>query len=120
MMKDKSSIEIETSCALAPRPYIVDITSMPYRTRAKKNMTYYIMKYSDGSIHSFKKEEGETDRLDDEDYERKIMKAVTDVKGLSNLRNIYIELGGRSDIENMSNYDLKRAIVELYKSLNNF
>lgn len=34
--------------------------------------------------------------LDDEDYERKIMKAVTDV-----------------------NYDLKRAIVELYKSLNN-
>ena len=46
------------------------------------------------------------------------MKAVTDVKGLSNLRNIYIELGGRSDIENMSNYDLKRAIVELYKSLN--
>ena len=45
--------------------------------------------------------------------------AVTDVKGLSNLRNIYIELGGRSDIENMSNYDLKRAIVELYKSLNN-
>lgn len=57
--------------------------------------------------------------LDDEDYERKIMKAVTDVKGLSNLRNIYIELGGRSDIENMSNYDLKRAIVELYKSLNN-
>lgn len=57
--------------------------------------------------------------LDDEDYERKIMKAVTDVKGLSNLRNIYIELGGQSDIENMSNYDLKRAIVELYKSLNN-
>lgn len=50
MMKDKSSIEIETSCAPAPRPYIVDITSMPYRTRDKKNMTYYIIKYSDGSI----------------------------------------------------------------------
>ena len=55
--------------------------------------------------------------LDDEDYERKIMKAVTDAKGLANLRNIYIELGGRSDIENMSNYDLKRAIVRLYKNI---
>lgn len=62
MTKDKSSIEIETSYAPTPRPYIVDITSMPYRTRDKKNMTYYIIKYSDGSIHSFKKEEGETDR----------------------------------------------------------
>lgn len=62
MMKDKSSIEIETSCAPAPRPYIVDITSMPYRTRDKKNMTYYIIKYSDGSACTFKKEESETDR----------------------------------------------------------
>lgn len=49
-MKDKSSIEIETSCAPAPRPYIVDITSMPYRTRDKKAMIIYIIKYSDGSI----------------------------------------------------------------------
>ena len=62
MTKDKSSIEIETSCAPAPRPYIVDITSMPYRTRDKKNMTYYIIKYSDGSTCTFKKEESETDR----------------------------------------------------------
>lgn len=62
MMKDKSSIEIETSCAPALRPYIVDITSMPYRTRDKKVLTVYIIKYSDGSIHKFEKEESETDR----------------------------------------------------------
>lgn len=62
MTKDKSSIEIETSHAPTPRPYIVDITSMLYRTRDKKNMTYYIIKYSDGSACTFKKEESETDR----------------------------------------------------------
>lgn len=50
MTKDKSSIEIETSYAPTPRPYIVDITSMPYRTRDKKVLTIYIIKYSDGSI----------------------------------------------------------------------
>lgn len=58
-MKDKSSIEIETSHAPTPRPYIVDIIHMPYRTRDKKNMTYYIIKYSDGSICHFKKDEKE-------------------------------------------------------------
>lgn len=61
-MKDKSSIEIETSCAPTPRPYIVDVIHMPYRTLDKKVLTVYIIKYSDGSIHSFKKEEGEIDR----------------------------------------------------------
>lgn len=59
-----------------------------------------------------------------DNLEKRMRKVVSlywqDAKGLANLRNIYIELGGRSDIENMSNYDLKRAIVELYKSLNNF
>lgn len=62
IMKDKSSIVIETSCAPTPRPYIVDVIHMSYRTRDKKNMTYYIIKYSDGSIHKFEKEESETDR----------------------------------------------------------
>ena len=62
MTKDKSSIEIETSYAPTPRPYIVDITNKLYRTHDKKVLTIYIIKYSDGSIHSFKKEEGETDR----------------------------------------------------------
>lgn len=56
------SIEIETSYAPTPRPYIVDVTHMPYRTHDKKNMTYYIIKYSDGSGCTFKKEESETDR----------------------------------------------------------
>lgn len=59
MTKDKSSIEIETSHAPTPSPYIVDVIHMPYRTRDKKNMTYYIIKYSDGSIYHFKKDERE-------------------------------------------------------------
>lgn len=69
MMKDKSSIEIETSCAPAPRPYIVDVIHMPYRTLDKKvllvlsllylDQTVYIIKYSDGSICHFKKDERE-------------------------------------------------------------
>lgn len=63
MTKDKSSIEIETSCVLTPRPYIVDVIHMPYRTRDKKVLTVYIIKYSDGSIHKFEKEESETDRV---------------------------------------------------------
>ena len=49
-MKDKSSIEIETSHAPTPRPYIVDVIHMPYRTLDKKVLTVYIIKYSDGSI----------------------------------------------------------------------
>ena len=87
MMKDKPSIEIETSHAPTPRPYIVDITSMPYRTRDKKNMTYYIIKYSDGSIHSFKKEEGETDRasrLKVKAITRKFKEIVEKRKGIQN------------------------------------
>lgn len=52
MMKDKSSIEIETSCAPTPRPYIVNIASKTYRTYDKQTMTIYIIKYSDGSILS--------------------------------------------------------------------
>ena len=50
MTKDKSSIEIETSHVPTPRPYIVDVIHMPYRTRDKKALTVYIIKYSDGSI----------------------------------------------------------------------
>lgn len=87
MMKDKSSIEIETSCAPAPRPYIVDVTHMPYRTRDKTNMTYYIIKYSDGSIHSFKKEEGKTDRasrLKVKAITRKFKEIVEKRKGVQN------------------------------------
>lgn len=87
MMKDKSSIEIETSYAPTPRPYIVDVTHMPYRTHDKKNMTYYIIKYSDGSIHSFKKEEGETDRasrLKVKAITRKFKEIVEKRKGIQN------------------------------------
>lgn len=62
-MKDKSSIVIETSHAPTPRPYIVDVIHMPYRTLDKKVLTVYIIKYSDGSIHKFEKEESETDRV---------------------------------------------------------
>lgn len=58
-MKDKPSIEIETRYAPEPRPYIVDVTHMPYRTRDKKVLTVYIIKYSDGSIYHFKKDERE-------------------------------------------------------------
>lgn len=53
-----SSIEIETSYAPTPRPYIVDVIHMPYRTLDKKVLTVYIIKYSDGSVCTFKKEEG--------------------------------------------------------------
>lgn len=63
MMKDKPSIERETSCAPTPRPYIVDVINTLYRTRDKKVLTVYIIKYSDGSIHKFEKEESETDRV---------------------------------------------------------
>lgn len=59
MMKDKSSIVIETSYAPTPRPYIVNIASKTYRTYDKQTMTIYIIKYSDGSICHFKKEERE-------------------------------------------------------------
>lgn len=87
MTKDKSSVEIETSCAPTPRPCIVDVIHMPYRTRDKKNMTYYIIKYSDGSIHTFKKEESETDRasrLKVEAVTRKFKELVEKRKGIQN------------------------------------
>ena len=89
MTKDKSSIEIETSHVPTPRPYIVDVIHMPYRTRDKKNMTYYIIKYSDGSIHTFKKEESETDRasrLKVEAVTRKFKELVEKRKGIQNER----------------------------------
>ena len=70
-MKDKSSIEIETSYAPKPRPYIVDVIHMPYRTLDKKVLTVYIIKYSDGSIYHFKKEE------EREDDRASRLKAVT-------------------------------------------
>ena len=66
MTKDKSSIEIETSCVLTPRPYIVDVVHMPYRTRDKKVLIVYIIKYSDGNICHFKKDAGEVSRLKEE------------------------------------------------------
>ena len=66
MTKDKSSIEIETSCTPTPRPYIVDVIHMPYRTLDKKVLIVYIIKYSDGSICHFKKDAGEVSRLKEE------------------------------------------------------
>lgn len=88
-MKDKSSIVIETSHAPTPRPYIVDVIRMPYRTRDKKVLTVYIIKYSDGSIHSFKKEEGETDRasrLKVKAITRKFKELVEKREGIQNER----------------------------------
>lgn len=82
-----SSIEIETSYAPTPRPYIVNIASKTYRTYDKQTMTYYIIKYSDGSIHSFKKEEGETDRasrLKVKAITRKFKEIVDKRKGIQN------------------------------------
>jgi hypothetical protein len=61
MTKDKSSIEIETSGAFTPRPHIVDVTNTLYRTSDKKVLTIYIIKYSDGRICQFKKEEERED-----------------------------------------------------------
>lgn len=57
-MKDKSSIVIETSHAPTPRPYIVDVIHMPYRTLDKKVLTVYIIKYSDGSIYQLVSKNG--------------------------------------------------------------
>lgn len=87
MTKDKSSIEIETSHVPTPRPYIVDVIHMPYRTLDKKVLTVYIIKYSDGSIHSFKKEEGEADRasrLKVKAITRKFKELVEKRKGIQN------------------------------------
>lgn len=66
MTKDKSSVEIETSCAPTSRPYIVDVIHMPYRTLDKKVLTVYIIKYSDGSIYHFKKDESDISHIKEE------------------------------------------------------
>ena len=86
-MKNKPSIEIETSYAPTPRPYIVDVIHMPYRTRDKKVLTVYIIKYSDGSMHKFEKEESETDRasrLKAEAITRKFKELVEKRKDIQN------------------------------------
>lgn len=55
--------------------------------------------------------------LDDEDYKRKIMKAVTNPEGLENLINIYKILGGDSNLLSfIDNKTLKQFIVHLYES----
>lgn len=51
--------------------------------------------------------------LDDKDYERKIMKAVTDEAGRANLENIYVLLGGKD--AQMDNRHLKQEIIQLYE-----
>ena len=50
--------------------------------------------------------------LDDNDYEMKIKKAVTDEHGRKNLENIFTLLGGTNIPE--KNIDLKLAIISLY------
>ena len=55
--------------------------------------------------------------LDDKDYERKIMKAVTNPEGLANLVNIYKTLDGDSNLlPSIDNKTLKQLIVQLYES----
>lgn len=51
--------------------------------------------------------------LDDRNYERKIMKAVTDEAGRANLENIYGLLGGKDT--QMDNKHLKQEIIQRYK-----
>lgn len=51
--------------------------------------------------------------LDDKDYERKIMKAVTDEAGRANLENIYVLLGGKDT--QMDNKHSKQEIIQRYK-----
>lgn len=52
--------------------------------------------------------------LDDEDYERKIMKAVSTLEGINNLLTIYKLLGG-TDMYFQYNEDLKHRVVKLYE-----
>lgn len=85
MTKDKPSIEIETSYAPSPRPYIVDVINTLYRTRDKKVFTVYIIKYSDGSICKFEKEEREDDRASRlKAVTRKFKELVKKRKGIQN------------------------------------
>ena len=53
--------------------------------------------------------------LDDDDYETKIKKAVTDSSGRQNLENIFTLLGGIDIPE--KNIDLKSAIILLYHDI---
>lgn len=55
--------------------------------------------------------------LDDEDYKRKITKAVTDEAGMKNLRKIFylLEDEGRDITDDISASDLKNHIIELYE-----
>lgn len=55
--------------------------------------------------------------LDDKDYERKIMKAVTDEAGLFNLQNIYLLLEGIGGgyMRSLDNLALKLATIDLYR-----
>ena len=55
--------------------------------------------------------------LDDEDYERKITKAVTDEAGMKNLRSIFylLEDSGRDITEDISGSQLKSHIISLYE-----
>lgn len=62
----KPETEIETGDTPMPRPYIVDVIHMPYRTRDKKVLAVYIIKYSDGSICKFEKDADEVSRLKEE------------------------------------------------------
>lgn len=61
--------------------------------------------------------------LDDEDYERKIKKAVTTEAGRANLENIYYLLAepglstSQALIRGLSNIELKMLIIDLYKQI---
>lgn len=55
--------------------------------------------------------------LNDEDYEHKIMKAVTNPEGLANLINIYKTLDGDSNLlPSIDNKTLKQLIIQLYEN----
>lgn len=87
MTKDKLSEEIETSYAPKPRPYIVDVTNTLYRTHDRKVLTVYIIKYSDGSGCTFKKEEREDDRTSRLKFVvKKFKELVEKRKGIQNER----------------------------------
>ena len=64
-----------------------------------------------------KSEPGSCLFLDDEDYKRKIMRAVINEAGRANLENIYNLLGGTGDLSSMDNKTLKEQIIELYERI---
>lgn len=61
--------------------------------------------------------------LDDEDYEKKIRKAVTDEAGRKNLENIYFLLAqpelstSNSLVKTLDNQSLKTLIIDLYRKI---